>query len=72
LETDSLDNLGAGDAFFSSFIAGRILEKGYEACLQMAVANAGSVITQVGAQQGLLTSDELEGRLEQVPKITKI
>ncbi|MCG2686486.1 carbohydrate kinase family protein, partial [Candidatus Parcubacteria bacterium] len=49
-----VDTTGAGDAFASGFVAARISGKPVEEALSWGNKNAGSVISQVGAQPGLL------------------
>lgn len=49
---------GAGDAFAAGLVAGIIKEKAIETCLQLAIANAESVITHIGAKNNLLTIRE--------------
>lgn len=55
-ETKVVDTTGAGDAFSSAFLAAIIKGKDTEQALKWGSANAGSVISQFGAQTGLLKS----------------
>ncbi|OGY49846.1 MAG: hypothetical protein A2951_02815 [Candidatus Buchananbacteria bacterium RIFCSPLOWO2_01_FULL_56_15] len=59
------DTTGVGDAFGSGFLAGFVNTKGdSKQALRWGVQNAGSVCTQVGAQNGLLTLRELKGKIK--------
>ncbi len=62
-----LERTGAGDAFFSTFIA--YLAKGYDPAYAMkrAPINSMNVVQHVGAQEGLLTEDALEKLLKDAP-----
>jgi sugar/nucleoside kinase (ribokinase family) len=51
---DVVDTTGAGDAFSSAFLAGVIKNKDIATCLLWGNKNAGAVISQFGAQTGLL------------------
>jgi sugar/nucleoside kinase (ribokinase family) len=54
------DATGAGDAFGSAFVAGLEMFKGdTKKALQMGIANAGSVISEYGAQNGLLNKKNI-------------
>jgi sugar/nucleoside kinase (ribokinase family) len=61
------ERTGAGDAFFSTFIA--YLAKGYDAAYAMkrAPINSMNVVQHVGAQEGLLTEEQLEDYLKKGP-----
>lgn len=52
-------NVGAGDAFCSGFIAAIILGKKVEEALRWGIVNGASVITQYGAQIGVLNKKEI-------------
>jgi sugar/nucleoside kinase (ribokinase family) len=62
-----LERTGAGDAFFSTFIA--YLAKGYDApyAMRRAPINSMNVVQHVGAQEGLLTEQALEEYLKKAP-----
>lgn len=49
-----VNSTGAGDAFGSALIAGLILKNDLKYALQLAILNSGSVITKIGAKNGLL------------------
>jgi sugar/nucleoside kinase (ribokinase family) len=63
-----LERTGAGDAFFSTFVA--YLAKGYDAAYAMkrAPINSMNVVQHVGAQEGLLHEEELEKLLKSAPE----
>jgi sugar/nucleoside kinase (ribokinase family) len=59
-----LDTTGVGDSFGSAFLAGLIKDKGDIAqALKWGMVNSGSAVTKVGAQNGLLTYEELKKKL---------
>ncbi|MEI6222173.1 MAG: carbohydrate kinase family protein [bacterium] len=49
-----VDTLGAGDAFGSGFVTGLFLKNDIEYGMQLGTANAASVVSKYGAQDGLL------------------
>lgn len=55
----SIDDTGAGDAFVAGVVAGLLQEKDIEEVLKMGLANGGSVVTKLGAKDGLLYKDEV-------------
>ncbi len=63
-----LERTGAGDAFFSTFIA--YMAKGYDApyAMKRAPINSMNVVQHIGAQEGLLTEEKLEELLKKAPK----
>ncbi len=63
-----LERTGAGDAFFSTFIA--YLAKGYDApyAMRRAPINSMNVVQHVGAQEGLLSEAQLEEFLKKAPE----
>jgi ribokinase len=62
------ERTGAGDAFFSTFVA--YLAKGYDAAyaIKRAPINSMNVVQHVGAQEGLLTEAEIEDYLKKAPE----
>jgi ribokinase len=62
------ERTGAGDAFFSTFIS--YLAKGYDApyAIKRAPINSASVVLKIGAQEGLLTEEQLEDYLKKAPE----
>src|SRR3989344_1375802 len=57
------DRTGAGDAFASTFCIALALGKSVSEALMWAPINSMSVVQKVGAQEGLLTREELENYL---------
>lgn len=73
--TSSVESTGAGDAFASAMIAAFILGKSVEEALLWGPINSMSVASQVGAQKGLLTKDQIEEYLQNKSedyKVTKL
>ncbi|MAG12209.1 hypothetical protein CL630_00140 [bacterium] len=63
-----LDRTGAGDSFASTFTAMLALGKSIPDALLHAPVNSMSVVQKVGAQEGLLTLDEIEDWLKKAPE----
>lgn len=63
-----LERTGAGDAFFSTFIA--YLVKGYDAAyaIKRAPINSMNVVQHIGAQEGLLSEEAIEELLQKAPE----
>lgn len=61
------ERTGAGDAFSSTFVAALALGKDVPEALRWAPVNAMSVVQQVGARAGLLTSGKIEEYLAKAP-----
>lgn len=61
------ERTGAGDAFASTFVAAQAKGHNLESALQWAPINSMSVVQKTGAQQGLLSEDELEEWLKKAP-----
>lgn len=59
----ALERTGAGDAYCSGFLAAYMRGLGIETAMKWGTVNAGSVIQKVGAQEGLLTREELEKKV---------
>ncbi len=59
-----VETTGAGDAYGSTFVAMKILGYGTGFSMKAAAYNAGSVVEQIGAQDGLLTFAELSAKIE--------
>ena len=73
--TASVESTGAGDSFAAAFIASLILGKDIKEALTWGPINSMSVVSQVGAQKGLLTREKLEEYLlnaSEEYKVTKI
>lgn len=62
------ERTGAGDAFASTFVAAIIKGNTIEGALQWAPINSMNVVQNVGAQEGLLTEDQLEQYLKNAPE----
>lgn len=60
---DKVSTLGAGDAFGSAFLAGFMESGDLETALSWGIINSGHVLTDFGAQKGLLTKGELVSKL---------
>ncbi len=62
-----LERTGAGDAFFSTFVA--YLAKGYDApyAIRRAPINSMNVVQYVGAREGLLSEESIEELLKKAP-----
>jgi ribokinase len=54
LETKVLDATGAGDSYGSTFVAALILGYDIRTAMYMAAINSASVVSHIGAQEGLL------------------
>ena len=62
-----VDATGAGDAFGSAFVGGYILNNGdLEKALKFGIINSGNVVSEYGAQNGVLSKREIEGRMEKL------
>jgi len=59
ISTNVTDETGAGDAFGSTFVAGLMLEKNINTCLDIALKNSASVVTHLGAKPGLLKKSKI-------------
>jgi len=73
--TASFESTGAGDAFASAMIGALILGKDLKESLTWGPINSMSVVSEVGAQKGLLSREKLEEYLansKEEYKVTKI
>ncbi len=61
------ERTGAGDAFFSTFIAALALGLPTQEALRWAPINAMSVVQEIGAQKGLLSREKIEQYLREAP-----
>lgn len=68
-ESGYVDRTGSGDAFGSGFVSAIIQGKNIEDAIQLATANATSVVQEIGAKNGLLKKGEW-GKWERV-KVTR-
>ncbi|MEA2097981.1 MAG: carbohydrate kinase family protein [Patescibacteria group bacterium] len=63
---DSVDTTGAGDSFGSAFVGGYILTEDLEKSLKYGIINSGNVVSEFGAQNGILGKEEIEKKLGDV------
>lgn len=63
------ETTGAGDAFGSAFVVGLLKGMMAEEALQLASANAASVVTYPGAKQGILKENQIEEWMNKELKI---
>lgn len=59
-----VEKTGAGDAYASGFLAAYMDGKDVEEAMRWGAVNAASVIEHIGAQEGLLTKERIQERLE--------
>lgn len=66
------ERTGAGDAFFSTFIA--YMAKGFDAseAIKRAPINSMNVVQHIGAQEGLLSEEKIEEYLKNAPEDYKL
>ncbi|MBI2026091.1 MAG: carbohydrate kinase family protein [Candidatus Levybacteria bacterium] len=69
VEVKVVEKTGAGDAYNAGFIAAILNGKSITDAMMWATINSGSVIQKIGAQQGLLTLDELYEKLSMLGKL---
>jgi ribokinase len=62
------ERTGAGDAFASTFIGALALGKSIEEALLWAPVNSMSVVQKIGAQEGLLSAEEIKEWLKKAPE----
>lgn len=58
------DTTGAGDAFGSAFVAGYIYSEDIKKALKWGIVQSGSVVTEFGAQNGLLSKNKIEEEIK--------
>lgn len=63
---EKVDSTGAGDAFGSALVGGYMLTGDIEKALKYGVLNSGGVVSEYGAQNGLLNRSEIEEKLDSV------
>lgn len=61
-----VDTTGAGDAFGSAMVGGYFITNSLEDALKFGVINSGNVVSEYGAQNGILDRSEIEKRLSSV------
>lgn len=67
-----LESTGAGDAFGSGFVSGQLKGFSVTESLKLATANAGSVVSHVGAKKGILKMIEIEDWLKKEILIERV
>lgn len=60
LETNPIDETGAGDSFGSAFVAALVYNKDPTEALHWAIKNSASVVSSLGAKSGLLTLNQIK------------
>jgi pseudouridine kinase len=63
--TKKVDTTGAGDAYAAGLMSGIVEGESIGESMRRGAADASSVLTKYGAGEGLLTRDEMEGRLKE-------
>ncbi len=62
------ERTGAGDSYAAGFLSALILGKDVKEAMRWGAVNAASVISEIGAEKGLLKREELEKRLSENPQ----
>ena len=62
------DNIGAGDAFGSSFVGSLLLDDTIEDAMRNGIVNSASVLQKMGAKPGLLTREQQQSYVKELPK----
>ena len=68
IKTEIVDTVGAGDAFGSCFTGSLVQGYSIEDALLRGIVNSASVLSFIGAKEGLLTNEELNSRVAKVDK----
>jgi len=63
MKVKPINTTGAGDSFGSAFLWGVFKLRSYDQALQAGILNSNSVITEIGAQNGLLSLRQLKNKL---------
>lgn len=61
----AVEATGAGDAFCTGYVAGQLMNHPVRVCVEWGVRNAGSVVSQYGAKQGLLKRNQIKAPVKQ-------
>ncbi len=67
--SNTVDTLGAGDAFAATFVAAQIMNKNVVDALKMANANASRVVQEFGAQTGLGKLAQVQEVIDRFPRV---
>lgn len=67
----SVDDTGAGDAFVCGVVYGCLTSKSYSDALRCGNFNGSSVVSCLGAKEGLLRQNEMEKRIKRKLKMTE-
>ena len=59
-----ISTAGAGDACASGILAGLIKKKPFSRCLELGMANGGSVVEEIGAKRGLVDEKGAKAHLK--------
>jgi len=65
-DNKGIDATGAGDAFGSAMLGGYMITNDLEDALKYGILNSGNVVSEYGAQNGILDRSEIEKRLNSV------
>lgn len=65
IEVTVTEKTGAGDAFSTGFLAGSLSGKSVQESLLWGAVDAAGVISKHGGQEGLLTKEELENKIQE-------
>jgi sugar/nucleoside kinase (ribokinase family) len=68
IKTNTINTVGAGDAFGSCFVASLLLGNDIPAALRNGIINSASVLNSLGAKAGLLTYKELKDQAHKTPE----
>jgi len=63
---------GAGDAFAAGYLGARALRLDIDEALKWGTANSAGVVSEVGAQNGILTKRQVEAKIAKYPKIRPV
>jgi sugar/nucleoside kinase (ribokinase family) len=66
-----VDTTGAGDAFGAGLVAGYILTSDLEKALKFGILNSAGTVSEYGAQNGIMTREEVENNLQTI-KVERI
>ncbi len=67
-----VERTGAGDSYATGFIYGYVNGRGVSECMKLGSLNANSVIKKVGAQDGLLTKEEIEQKVSEYSDLVAV